>query len=367
MNPDLHHGLLTVSPSAPSMSVFELNPLADLRWDDFVERHPRGSIFHTRGWLQALRDTYQYEPIWVTGSSPAAPLADGLLFCEVNSWLTGRRLVSLPFSDHCDALVTSSCEARGIMEHLHALMAGGKYRYIEFRPSVTENGISESPDAASSECFLLHILSLDPPLGELFQKLHRDCIQRKIRRAERESLRYVKGRTDLLLDQFYRLLLRTRRRHNLPPQPLQWFRNLSRCLGDRLAVHVAYQADHAVAAIITLNFKNTITYKYGCSDERFANLGGTPFLFWKLIEESKNAGSRWLDLGRTEMDNQGLATFKERLGAQRQLLNYYRLSDSPGTKESRLSWATPWLRRACAHLPDSVLTVSGRLLYRHIG
>ena len=246
-------------------------------------------------------------------------------------------------------------------------MTTGKYRYIEFRPQATANCIDGNSNAACSERFLLHTLSLDLPLGELFQNLHKDCIQRKIRRAERECLRYAKGRTDQLLRQFYQLLLRTRRRHSLPPQPFEWFRNLSTCLGDRLVVHVAYKADQAVAAIITLNFKTTVTYKYGCSDERSANLGGTPFLFWKIIEEAKDMGARRIDLGRTDSDNAGLATFKDRLGAERQVLEYYRFSMGSSVGDTRKSWLTPLIRRAFTHIPDPLLVASGRLLYRHIG
>jgi CelD/BcsL family acetyltransferase involved in cellulose biosynthesis len=349
------------------MPVFTLNPLTDQRWDDFVEQHPRGGIFHTSGWMQALRTTYQYQPKWVTTSEPSAPLSAGILFCEVNSWLTGRRLVSLPFSDHCDPLVLSPAEASGLVEHLQTMMAGGKYRYIEFRPSEPASWLAGNRAAARCESFHLHTLSLDLPSGDLFQRMHKDCIQRKVRRAERESLSYVKGRTERLLDHFYQLLLLTRRRHQLPPQPFQWFRNLSNCLGDRMAVHVAYKSDQAVAAIITLTFKDTVTYKYGCSDERFANLGGTPFLFWKIIEEAKNAGSRRLDLGRSDLDNPGLATFKERLGGERQELNYYRFSANPSAPDLRPSWVRPFVRRAFSHIPDSVLVASGKLLYRHIG
>jgi hypothetical protein len=349
------------------MRIFELNPLTDQRWDHFVEQHPRGSIFHTGGWLQALQNTYQYKPMWVTASAPTEPLSDGMLFCEVNSWLTGRRLVSLPFSDHCDPLITSPGDASGLVEHLHSRMAAGKYRYIEFRPSAPESCLTGNRAAACCESFLLHTLPLDRPVGDLFQRLHKDCIQRKVRRAERESLTYVKGRTEPLLEQFYQLLLRTRRRHNLPPQPFQWFRNLSNFLGDRLAVHVASKSDQAVAAIITLTFKDTVTYKYGCSDERSANLGGTPFLFWKIIEEAKNTGARCIDLGRTDLDNPGLATFKERLGGERQELNYYRFSASSSAQDLRASWVAPLVRRAFSYIPDSVLVASGKLLYRHIG
>jgi len=349
------------------MPTYEMNPLTDTRWDGFVDSHPKGCIFHTSSWLRALRDTYKYQPVVFTSATAAAPLADAMLLCEVNSWFTGRRLVSLPFSDHCDPLVTSSNQMQNYVEHLHALMATKNYRYIEIRPSSQSMFLEHQDNLACSESFLLHTLPLGLPIGELFHGLHKDCIQRKIRRAERESLIYVKGRADLLLRQFYQLLLRTRRRHSLPPQPLQWFRSLSACLGDRFTIHVAYKSDQAVAAIITLTYKETVTYKYGCSDERFANLGGTPFLFWKIIEGSRDAGALSLDLGRTDTDNPGLATFKERLGATKQELNYYRISDHAAVRNVRGSWATAFFRRAFRYIPDSMLVASGKLLYRHIG
>src|SRR5216110_3070476 len=86
---------------------YTLDPLLDPRWPEFLERHASASIFHSRGWLEALRRTYGYEPIAYTTSPPTVDLANGLVFCRIDSWLTGRRLVSLPFSDHTEPLVDS--------------------------------------------------------------------------------------------------------------------------------------------------------------------------------------------------------------------------------------------------------------------
>ena len=86
--------------------VFVLDPLTDSRWDDLLDRHPRASVFHSRGWLEALKRTYGYEPIVLT-TTGQGPLANGLVLCRVRTWLS-RRLVSLPFSDHCDPLVDAA-------------------------------------------------------------------------------------------------------------------------------------------------------------------------------------------------------------------------------------------------------------------
>ena len=44
--------------------------LSDSRWDELVSRHPRASVFHERGWLEALVRTYGYEPFVLTSTPP---------------------------------------------------------------------------------------------------------------------------------------------------------------------------------------------------------------------------------------------------------------------------------------------------------
>src|SRR5208283_3772345 len=89
------------------MDVYEIDPTRIERWDAFLDQHPEASIFHTAGWLEALRRTYGYDPVVLTTSPPGHLLTNSLSFCQVPSWLTGHRLVSLPFSEHCMPLVES--------------------------------------------------------------------------------------------------------------------------------------------------------------------------------------------------------------------------------------------------------------------
>ena len=106
------------------MTVYTLDPLRDSRWSELVERHPHASVFHTAAWLQSLQRTYGYQPIAFTTSAPGTPLADGVVMCKVRSWLTGRRLVSLPFADHCEPLVAGDA-FNAIANHLEALRRSG--------------------------------------------------------------------------------------------------------------------------------------------------------------------------------------------------------------------------------------------------
>src|SRR5436853_1516189 len=114
--------------------VYTLDPLQDARWPGFLAKHPSASIFHSRGWLDALRRTYKYEPIAYTTSPPGAELANGLVFCRVDSRLTGRRLVSLPFSDHAEPLVNSEEELQCLLGFLERDLTRRRWKYVEIRP-----------------------------------------------------------------------------------------------------------------------------------------------------------------------------------------------------------------------------------------
>jgi CelD/BcsL family acetyltransferase involved in cellulose biosynthesis len=346
------------------VSVYRVNPLQDPRWQSFVERHPHASVFHSNQWLEALSRTYRYEPVVYTTSSPSAELSNGIVFCRIRSWLSGSRLVSLPFSDHCDPLANPE-EMAELMRSLRDSRHRKHWKYIELRP-LRQDAAAHARDLTKMESYSLQILDLAPTLDTLFRNFHKSCVQRKIHRAQREKLIYEEGRSDILLKKFYDLLLLTRRRHGLPPQPLNWFRNAVQCLGDHVLIRIASKDGQAVASIITLQFKDALVYKYGCSDSRFNNLGGNALLFWRAIQDAKKSGISKFDLGRSGADNRGLITFKENWGAVSTPLDYYRL---PGRHPFHLhsGWRTRVAKGVFSVMPDTLFAATGKLLYRHIG
>lgn len=345
-----------------------IRPLEDPRWSGLIEQHPRASVFHSSEWLQALHQTYGYEPVAFTTTAAGEELQNAILGCRINSWLTGRRIVSLPFSDHCDPLLEAAADIQHFLPVLANTLHKEKLRYVELRPlaQLAETGVSLLPEAT----YYFHQLDLAPSLETLFRNLHKDSIQRRIRRAEREGLVYENGRSPSLLQDFWRLHLLTRRRHHIPPQPFKWFQALVDIFGSNLQIRVAYHGGQPVAAILTLRHKETLVYKYGCSDEAFHNLGGTPYLLWMTIQEASREGLRVFDLGRSDVDNAGLVTFKDRWGAAKSTLIYYRLVPANFSFFSAIPEKGAGLSRAkrvLASLPDSLFCLTGNLLYKHIG
>jgi hypothetical protein len=340
-------------------SVSVIDPLEDPRWSSFLRSHPSASVFHSIGWLEALKCTYGFQPVALTTSANGL-LKNVLLLCRVETGIS-RRLVSLPFSDHCDPLVECPEALNPMLAFLHQEIGARRWRSCELRPRHV------APDGFFAVAkYWLHTLDLTPPEDRIFRGFHPSNTQRAIRRAEREGLSYETGTSDRLVLSFYCLLRQTRRRHGLPPQPLCWFRNLVACLQDTLRIHVASKNGIPVAAILTLSANRTLVYKYGGSDARHHRRGGMPFLFWRVIQEAKAQGQEELDLGRSDLDQAGLIAFKEHLGAKRAALTYYRHPNRRGPSPLAGRFLSV-ARKVVPFLPDAVLDLSGRLLYRHLG
>jgi lipid II:glycine glycyltransferase (peptidoglycan interpeptide bridge formation enzyme) len=250
---------------------------------------------------------------------------------------------------------------------LRAARDGQKWKYVELRPMQDSFGDTVKKLGFNAVAkYLLHRVDLEPAAEEIFRRTHKNSVQRTVRRAKREGVVEVCGKSEGLLREFYRLMVRTRARHNLPPQPYAWFRNLLHCLGEAADLRLAYAKNVPVAAVLIIRFKDTSYYKYGCSDERFHKLGAMPFLFWRAILHSKTSGSRTFDLGRTEEDQQGLITFKNHLTPTHQDLTYWKFPCEPSLTSNQ-DWKLRMVKGVCARTPNRLLPLMGTMIYRHIG
>jgi CelD/BcsL family acetyltransferase involved in cellulose biosynthesis len=340
--------------------VYEIDPLTDERWVTFLGKHRLAALFHSPEWLRALRRTYRYEAGVLTTSGPGESLSNGLAFCRVRSWLTGARLVSLPFADHSTPLYEAEGELVCLLSHLKQECDRGKERYLEIRSAV-----KSAAGMADSASFILHRIDLRPELSELFRALHGNCIRRKIVRAEREGVTYEEGTSEDMLRRFYKLTVLTRRRHSVPPQPISWFRNLIACMGDKVKIRLASCEGLPAAGILTIRYKATMTYKYGCSDSRFHKFGPIQLLMWKAIEEAKRDGLLEFDMGRTDGGNEGLLLFKDRWGGTRSTLTYVRYPEPKPQRTGKIT-SMRMAKSLIALAPTSLLARAGNILYPHI-
>jgi CelD/BcsL family acetyltransferase involved in cellulose biosynthesis len=339
-----------------------IDPIADREWLEFVERSPSAEVFHHPRWLELLREQYGYElSACCVGNGNG--IEAGIPIARIESRLTGRRLVSLPFSDFCSP-ATAVDPDEAALDALGAALAEEAGRAgLEL---TVRGALPGAPGAFVEDGLVRHLLPLAEDPAEVERGYSKSQVKRGIKKARREGLSYFRRTDAAALDAFYGLHLKTRRKLGVPTQPKRFIRRFERLFEAGLGfVGLVFDDERPIAAAVFLTHNGTITYKYGASDPE--RLGKRPnhLLFSEAIQWACKEGFRTLDFGRTEIDNEGLRSFKRSWGAEEVELAYTHLAErapSPGGgRRDRLVAAT--IRRS----PPFVGRLAGAALYRHFG
>lgn len=75
------------------MRVVTTNTIDPALWDQFVEHHPLGTIYHHRLWQDVILKTYGYQPLYHILLEDSAIFKAAVSSVFVKSHLTGNRIV----------------------------------------------------------------------------------------------------------------------------------------------------------------------------------------------------------------------------------------------------------------------------------
>jgi hypothetical protein len=308
-----------------------------------------------------LKSTYNYTPVYfeIRNSGRLEAL---LPMMEVDSWLTGRRGVSLPFTDQCVPI----CTDPEIYQRLYqAAVSHGRarnWKFIECR-----GGLSLNLGGTPSVSYRGHRLALTADVDALFARCS-SATRRAVRKAEQTGLSIEFSRGLEAVREFYELFCRTRKRLGVPPQPFAFFCNIQGHVLDKKQgwVVLVRQGKNTIAGAIFLSFCKTAIYKFGASDERFLHLRGNNLVMWEAIKHYCHEGFEVLEFGRTSLTNQGLHRFKHSWGTTEYSINYTRHNVRNGGFAVVSDAAADSRTHFLGLLPTSVFKLVGTLFYKHM-
>jgi lipid II:glycine glycyltransferase (peptidoglycan interpeptide bridge formation enzyme) len=333
----------------------------DERWMDYILSNPEADVFHHPEWISLLERCYGYRPFLLVVFNESNELSAGLPVMEVNSWLTGRRWVSLPFSDYCRPLFFHKTELERLITGLSQVVSDRQVPRVELRWEYPEaSNLYSKPD------FKMHTIHLDPDIDVVEKRLKRTHRQ-NIKTARKRGVRVELGHQLEDMQKYYQLQLETRRRHGVPAQPWRFFRELAETFFEKQLAFVllAYYEQDPIAGILFLNWGKKIVAKYAASKTDTLKLRPNNLLFWEGINWGCENGYSLFEFGRTDVANHGLCRYKRGWGAQEDPLTYAQLSETPPKPENgrtnQLSQSV--IRKA----PLWVCRFSGELLYKHFG
>jgi CelD/BcsL family acetyltransferase involved in cellulose biosynthesis len=347
------------------------SPITDDRWKDLVEAHPASSVFQHPSYMEVLARTYKHlEPVGIVLKDEQGRYAAGIPFFLVRSWLTGRRLVSLPFSSYSDPLAGTKEEFQLLLDETLRFSSRNRIRYIEFKLLNGGGFLAENPLWGPCYDQKTHILELSQGAEALQRRFDRTNVRQKISRAQKSGITVRNSTTEEDLRAFYELLLKARKRLGLPPQFFEFFLNMWRLLAPPGIVHLlcADMQGKPVGFLLYFKFKKTISAEYIATEEDKFPLGVNQILFWSAISQGISEGYEFFDFGKSGINNPGLLSAKGRWGAaERDAPTFY----FPGTKAGSSPKQDRSAYRLMSYLyrtmPAALSETTSRFLYRHMG
>ena len=338
-----------------------LDPLEDSTWDRGLSKFREANCFHSSGWLRVLHDTYGFVPSGLAMTRGSAVTAL-LTVMEVASPVTGRRGISLPFTDCCPVLGDSGEDGTPLLAAATGLAAERDWRYLELRG----DDLVPAGTIASIR-YLAHRLDLTSGERALWEGIS-PAARRAVKRAKAGGVTVSAEGDVAAIREFYRLHCLTRKRLGVPPQPLAFFENIRRHLVGRglATVFLASHRGKTIAAAIHFHFQGNVMFKFGASEVTYQHLRANNLVMWEAIRRFAAAGAREMHLGRNEPGNLGLSRYKLGWGATESELEYHRFSPAGNAFVGGSNPQQAWHRRVFRHVPVPVARLIGGALYPHL-
>jgi CelD/BcsL family acetyltransferase involved in cellulose biosynthesis len=344
------------------VNVVSVEPRTNPLWRALVER-TESTVFHSPAWIQVLYDTYGWEAgAHVLLNKEGVPIA-GIPFCRISDML-GERIVTLPFSDHCDPLANDEESWRFLVDRLLSGHCPFTVRCLHNSLPLADARLTLAKEAK------WHRLDLRPELDSLWRAMH-DSTHRAIRKSQREgvTLRVAEDEPDLRA--FFEMHLKVRKyKYGLLAQPYNFFQYIWRHFvepGNGFLL-LALVEGKIVAGDFFLIWKDTLYYKFNASLPDDLSHRPNDFLIWEGIQRGRQLRLAYLDFGLSDIDQDGLVRYKRKFGSEEKTISFLKHSPNgsptPAEKEMRDLLGRLTHTFTDQMVPDAITEKAGEDLYR---
>jgi hypothetical protein len=298
-------------------------------WQDFLEKEPEASIYHTPEWKECLERTFRYSPKYIFASDENGVLTGILPLFLIDGKIFGKRLVSLPFSHICGPIGTSESvdlliqEAKSIAENM------GKI-------PLTINSPVDYPNFGYTTNYSTYVLDLSNDANVLWKSFDRGSVRWAINRAKKEEVTVRESRDHVDLKDFFYLNTLTKKDLGVPCHPLSFFTNISTILPDKYRLYLAERDHEIIGGGLMLRYKDKVIYGYGAAKPSELKYHPYNAFIWQSIQDACAEGNKSYDFGRCSHSDTGLMDFKRRWGTRELSLTYsnYPLQSQSGPNRS---------------------------------
>jgi hypothetical protein len=318
-----------------------------------------------------LQERYRHEPAYYIEENEQGDILAAVPFFHISSPLTGKRLACLPCSEYCWPLGESSDSVFRILDFAKREVSGKQGWYLEIRGrsgtlSPGELGLNESLSR------LRHVADISDGPAKVRARIEAKSqnLKRSLKRSEASNLTVREARTTEDLRGFYELTSVTRKRLNLLPWTYRFIESMYRIIvltnhGFLLLVELG---NEVIAGSMFFMFKDQVLLKINASSNEHSQYRPNYLLTWAAIERACKSGCKYFDFGITDMDNEGLLSFKRQWATDELPAPYFYY---PAIKGANTLSRDSWLKQAYMlfnqRAPGLALSLAAGMLNRHLG
>lgn len=314
--------------------------------------------------MQVLKDSYNFN-LCAQVLVDEADQPIGIPFACISD-VFGGRLVSMPFSDFCDPLATSCDQWQMLSE---AMIARGLP--ITIRPVHTEYSRDDQHFAQVKQA-KWHGIDIAPDLDAIWKR-NDEATRRAINRAKRDGVSVTVRQDREAMAQFFEMHLGIRKyKYKMVAQPWPFFENIWNhwLAPGNGAIMLASHGDQSIAATLVLKWKNTLYYKFNASRRDQLGLRPNDLIIWEIIQYAKTLGCKYVDLGLSDWDQEGLLRFKRKYATEEKTISFMRHTPdtptaNPHEKQLRELMGALTNLFTDEGVSDAISKQAGNLLYRY--
>ncbi len=345
-------------PQISELSVHQLQTEDVQKWDKFVLSCPDATFFHRAGWQKVINQAMGHKTyfLYVTikgNIQGVLPLA------EINSYLFGHSLSSLPFCVY-GGIVATSEQARWALDQAAQTLASQLgVDYLEYR-----NLESRHQDWPTKDLYVTFRKEIH---SETEQNMK--AIPRKQRAMVRKGIKAgLQSVIDQDTERFYTAYSTSVHRLGTPVFSKEYFRVLKQVFPDDCELLTITKNGRTISSVMSFYFRDEILPYYGGGTSEARYLASNDFMYWELMRRACERGYKVFDFGRSKR-NTGSFDFKKNWGFEPQQLYYeYHLYQSNKIPDHNpLNPKYQIFIKTWQKLPLTVANLIGPYIVRNLG
>ena len=328
-------------------------------WDEYVQKHPDGSVFHTSCWQQVIKDSFGHRNLSLLAEEQGM-LVGVLPLFELKSRLFGHSLCSVPFAELGGPLAEDILISSALIENAVELAKPMGCAYVELK---NKNGLEGFP---TKDLYVNFSREIFPEVDENLLAIPRKS-RAAVRKGIKEGLTATFG-TDQF-DDYYEIMAHSYHQLGTPIFAKQFFRTFLDVFNDDSSVMVVRNKEGMpIAGVLSFYYQDRLLPFYAGSLLEYRKLCPNDFMYWELMKDGCEKGYKVFDYGRSKVDT-GSYSFKKHWGFEPTPLAYqYRLISA--VEMPNLSPANPKYKRKIElwrKIPFPLTKIIGPPLAKYLG